>query len=239
MALQVGELFASLTVDTGGAEQAMERVMALGRETADALGRTLGLDLGQEIGAGVAAGLAAGMSPDAGQAIGSAFGQGVVQGIGAMRGSILAAASGVGEAAASALRGALDVHSPSGVTREIGRYFDAGLLTGMQEGAPAIGRAAERIGALAADTLAQALPSAGGPRRAQAEGTAEERGTASGSAATAQRAQGGEGSFARLVAAALSGVTVQLDGRTVGSLVAPAVGQALTENIIARRYGTE
>ena len=42
-----------------------------------------------------------------------------------------------------------------------------------------------------------------------------------------------------MVAQALEGVSVRLDGKTVGSLVAPAVGQAIAENVVSRRYGTE
>ena len=55
-----------------------------------------------------------------------------------------------------------------------------------------------------------------------------------------QRARTGESeaAFARMVASALEGVSVRLDGAAVGSLVAPAVSRSIAENAAARRYGT-
>ena len=41
-----------------------------------------------------------------------------------------------------------------------------------------------------------------------------------------------------MVASALEGVSVRLDGAAVGSLVAPAVSRSIAENAAARRYGT-
>ena len=183
MALQVGELFASLTVDTDGAEQAMERIRAMGEETAAALGRTLGGDAGQRIAEELAAGVAAELSAGTGVGIGGAFGEGIAQGIRSMRGSVLAAASGL--------------------AAEAGRVLE------------------------------QAMPS-GAPMKGTSGGYA------AGSAPEASARQtGNEGAFAWMVAQALEGVSVRLDGKAVGSLVAPAVGQAIAENVVSRRYGTE
>ncbi|MBQ9301293.1 MAG: hypothetical protein IJ214_12380 [Clostridia bacterium] len=231
MALQVGELFASFTVDTKAAELALERMdqqasgmlprfAALGEAAVNALGQAL--------------------SGAAGAGIGSRFAQGLAQGIASAQESVAASAQRLGANAAGALKNTLSVRSPSRVTREIGESFDMGLLTGMRKGAPEIGKAAGSIGLMAADMLRQAMPVF---RKDTAETAQRTDPESAGPAAAVWREAGSEGispaAAAQMMAAALSGVTVQMDGAAVGSLVAPTVSQTIAQNALSRRYGAE
>ena len=232
MALQVGELFASFTVDTKAAELALDRMEQAAERMVPrfaALGQAAVAALGQAMSAG------------AGQAIGSQFGLGAAQGILSAQGSVAAAASRLGAGAASALRSTLRVHSPSRVTREIGESFDMGLLNGMRGGMAQISRTAGGMGQLAADMLRQALPEGRREGAVLPDSVAASMG---GETAIVRTTGDGGASLsvagmARIMAQALSGVTVRMDGAAVGSLVAPTVSQAIAENATARRYGAE
>ena len=214
MALQVGELFASFTVDTKAAELALDRMEQAAERMVPrfaALGQAAVAALGQAMSAG------------AGQAIGSQFGLGAAQGI------------------QSALRSTLRVHSPSRVTREIGESFDMGLLNGMRGGMAQISRTAGGMGQLAADMLRQALPEGRREGAVLPDSVAASMGGET--AIVRTTGDGGAGlsaaGMARIMAQALSGVTVRMDGAAVGSLVAPTVSQAIAENVTARRYDAE
>ena len=62
-------------------------------------------------------------------------GEGLAGGILSSRERVVAAAREVAEAAAAALRAALDIHSPSRVTMETGEQFASGLYEGMMHSA--------------------------------------------------------------------------------------------------------
>lgn len=57
---------------------------------------------------------------------------GLVSGINSMRGSVMAAAASIAQAAASAVNSALQIHSPSRVMIQSGQYTGAGLITGLE-----------------------------------------------------------------------------------------------------------
>lgn len=57
---------------------------------------------------------------------------GLISGINSMRGSVMAAAASVAQAAAAAVNNALQIHSPSRVLIQSGQYAGAGLVTGLE-----------------------------------------------------------------------------------------------------------
>lgn len=61
---------------------------------------------------------------------------GLQSGLLAGRQGVMAAAEQIANAAAQALQAALQIHSPSRVTREMGKMFDEGFLQGILEQAP-------------------------------------------------------------------------------------------------------
>lgn len=65
------------------------------------------------------------------ESAGNQAGAGLARGILHSRDSVMAAARQVAQAAANALRAALDIHSPSKVTEESGAQFGAGLARGI------------------------------------------------------------------------------------------------------------
>ena len=67
---------------------------------------------------------------------------GLISGINARRGAVIAAAQSVAAAAASAVNGALKIHSPSRVMMETGRYVDEGLIKGIEYRKDAVSAAA-------------------------------------------------------------------------------------------------
>ena len=84
---------------------------------------------------------------------GARGGDGLAQGLLSRRGAVAAAAAALAQAASAALRGALQIHSPSRVTYEAGRFFDEGLLQGISSGAGQVEREAARLSTHAADAL--------------------------------------------------------------------------------------
>ena len=86
-------------------------------------------------------------------AAGVQAGEGLRAGLLSRQGAVTAAARQVALAAAAALRGALQIHSPSRLTYQAGRYFDEGLMQGIESSA---GRVEKEAGALGERT-AQAL----------------------------------------------------------------------------------
>jgi hypothetical protein len=82
---------------------------------------------------------------------------GFAAGIESGKGTVEAAAANVAAAAASAMRGALDSHSPSKVTQKIGASAVDGLVVGLEGGQAAVTAAAQALGkqtAKAADVTA-------------------------------------------------------------------------------------
>ena len=84
---------------------------------------------------------------------GARGGDGLAQGLLARRGAVAAAAAALAQAASSALREALQIHSPSRVTYETGRFFDEGLLQGISGSAGRVEKEASLLGRHAAAAL--------------------------------------------------------------------------------------
>ena len=84
---------------------------------------------------------------------GASAGDGLRGGILSRRGAVISAARAVADAAASALRSALAIHSPSRVTYEAGAYFDQGLLNGIAQSAGRVEKEAALLGQSAARAL--------------------------------------------------------------------------------------
>ena len=81
---------------------------------------------------------------------GTQAGQGLADGLLSARGAVAAAAQALAAAASGALRGALQIHSPSRVTYELGTLFDEGLASGIQSGTEQVRREAETLCAVTA-----------------------------------------------------------------------------------------
>ena len=90
---------------------------------------------------------------DAFQAAGAQAALGLENGLLSRRGTVAAAARLVADAAADALRKALQIHSPSKITYETGVFFDEGLLRGIQDSAERVDREASALGVSAAQAL--------------------------------------------------------------------------------------
>lgn len=86
-------------------------------------------------------------------AAGVSAGAGLSSGLLSQQGAVEAAARTLAAAASGALRGALQIHSPSRVTFEAGTLFDEGLLQGIAGSAGRVEKAAGLVG----DQAAQAL----------------------------------------------------------------------------------
>lgn len=80
-------------------------------------------------------------------------GQGLGRGILSQRDTVENAARSLAQAAADAVRNALQIHSPSRVTRDMGRMFDRGFLEGILQDIPM----AEQQSRALADRTAAAL----------------------------------------------------------------------------------
>lgn len=87
------------------------------------------------------------------QAAGGHAGDGLRNGLLSRRSSVAAAAKALADAAANALRGALNIHSPSKLTYQVGAYFDEGLLEGISASAWQVEREADALGRSAAQAL--------------------------------------------------------------------------------------
>ena len=110
----------------------------------------------------------------------------------------------------------------------------------MQRGAAGARQAAGNVGEMAAEALRQALP-----RTAERNGGDVEHRTVQqvtyGTAGIGSAAAGNIGwteEAARMIAAALNGVSVRMDGEQVGALVAPTVSERIARQANWRRNGT-
>ncbi|WP_159795642.1 hypothetical protein [Puerhibacterium puerhi] len=86
---------------------------------------------------------------------GLAAGQGFANGISAKQGAVRAAASRLAGIAKSAIQSALDIHSPSRVTREMGGYVVDGLVVGIEERMSHLRRAMNRVADVVSSTDVQ------------------------------------------------------------------------------------
>lgn len=80
-------------------------------------------------------------------------GNGMVAGLSATQGSIFAKARYIASTVASKMRSALNIHSPSRVTREIGRFTVEGMALGMDDNADKLRQQAAETANIAAEAL--------------------------------------------------------------------------------------
>lgn len=87
------------------------------------------------------------------QSAGSFIGQGLVNGIKSMAGAAMSAAASIASQAASAIKKALKIHSPSRVTYGFGGYFGAGFINGIASTQKQVARVAGGMGDMASNAL--------------------------------------------------------------------------------------
>jgi len=87
-------------------------------------------------------------------------GAGLQMGLISQRDGIIAAARQVALSAAAALRGALQIHSPSRITYEMGKYFDEGLMQGILDGVGRVEQTAIHLSDRSIQSLSLPQPSA-------------------------------------------------------------------------------
>lgn len=93
------------------------------------------------------------------QTAGAQAGAGLAQGLISKESAVRSAAARIARIAEEALRGALDIHSPSRVTEEIGRRFDEGFARGIEGGQNDVARQSSAVAYHAAETLTTQNPS--------------------------------------------------------------------------------
>ena len=123
--------------------------------------------------------------------------------------SAFEAGAALGSAAAEGLSGSLEIHSPSRVMREMGGFVAEGFAEGITDG---IGLVEDAVYSMSDAT--------------------------SGTVMKHQNGRPG-GDMAAMIANALSGVVVQIDGQDAGRLLAPTVSTIIGDEADAWRYETE
>lgn len=131
MAMQVGELFATLTLD----DSAFYRATASAQSALAALSRSLGALSGQ------------------GRSAGLNFARGLAGGITAGTPAIRGAARRAAQAARRAAQAELQIHSPSKVSLKIGGYFSEGMADGILKNMRMVSGAATQLAGMAAAGL--------------------------------------------------------------------------------------
>lgn len=81
-------------------------------------------------------------------------GEGLKDGLLSRQDAVISAARQVAQAAAAALQGALQIHSPSRLTYEAGKYFDEGMVQGILDGLGRVEAAAGNLGGQSFQALA-------------------------------------------------------------------------------------
>lgn len=133
----------------GASGAAIAAAMEFGRATAEAVGA--GIDGGSgAVDAAARQLITSAISAAQGQTsgapgIGRSFASGLASGIQAGRSAVIAAAISVANAAAQAARSALQINSPSKVTRALGEGFDEGFAVGIDREAGAVVRSAVKL----------------------------------------------------------------------------------------------
>ena len=84
---------------------------------------------------------------------GADAGRGLRDGLLSQQSQVAAAARALADAAAISLKSALDIHSPSRLTYQVGAFFDQGLIDGIAAGAERVAKEAANLGLSAASSL--------------------------------------------------------------------------------------
>lgn len=97
-------------------------------------------------GSGIANRAKGGMSSVSSHSVGASFGQGFASGISSMVDTAVSAASNLASKAMSAIKGALDINSPSRKTRQVGNWFGEGFIIGTDSMGNKVYKSARAIG---------------------------------------------------------------------------------------------
>lgn len=100
------------------------------------------------------------LSPAAGHSIGSNWVGGIINGIRSRIAEARAAAAELASAISAATAGGLDEHSPSKLSYKFGRFWDEGLVNGMDSGIGIIERSTSSVANTVVDNMREALTTA-------------------------------------------------------------------------------
>ena len=188
------------------------------------------------LGAASSSALAAALPASTAYGIGSRFAQGLAVGLRSGMGAVASAAQALSQGASGTVRGAWQIHSPSRVAEEMGGQFVAGLVRGLSV-TEEIRKAALALASgmqIAGNGVSQSVRSVGaGMARLETGSTWP---VSAGDMRRDEREEGGA-RIAQLIAAALSGLQIQMDGRAVGETVAPSVSEIMAARARERRFG--
>lgn len=166
--------------------------------------------------------------------IGKNFGQGLVNGINAMIGAVADAAAAMGTAAGDALSGSIDEGSPSRLTAQSGVNFGLGFINAVLGSAAAAGQAAALMGVTASDALAKGASELSGMAADQMSLSGRNSFSETRAAENERNAQ----ALGNVIASALNGARVEMNGVLVGELVTETVSEGIANRYAGMRYGT-
>ena len=169
--------------------------------------------------------------------IGSRFAQGLAQGLRSGAGAVAGAAAALSAGASQTVRTAWAIHSPSRVAEEMGGLFVEGLVRGLS----AVSGVKKAAGALAGEAAVSDMNTQGtrGIRSLMASMVHLEAGGGGIRSETVREhvQEGGAAQMAGMLSAALSGLSIVMDGRKVGETVAPSVSEIMAQKARERRFG--
>lgn len=170
---QKGSEFANaLGGKAGAAQSAGSKVGQAGKSGAGSISLTsTGSGKGSEFASGLSSKISAASSSGKGLAnggksgagsvdmhgTGSNFGSGFASGISSAYNSVVSAAKRLAKSAASTVKGWLDIHSPSRVTRGFGKFFGEGLALGIDDKVKHVAASAKTLAMKATESLNQFL----------------------------------------------------------------------------------
>ena len=169
--------------------------------------------------------------------IGSRFAQGLAQGLRSGAGAVAGAAAALSAGASQTVRTAWAIHSPSRVAEEMGGLFVEGLVRGLS----AVSGVKKAAGALAGEASVSDMNTQGtrGIRSLMASMVHLETGGGAIRSETVREhvQEGTSAQMAGMLSAALSGLSIVMDGRKVGETVAPSVSEIMAQKARERRFG--
>lgn len=166
--------------------------------------------------------------------IGKNFGQGLVNGINAMIGAVADAAAAMGAAAGDSLSGSIDEGSPSRLTAKSGVNFGLGFINAVLGSAAAAGQAAALMGVTASESLAKGANALSGMAADQMSLSGRNSFSETRAAENERNAM----TLGNVIASALNGARVEMNGVLVGELVTETVSEGIANRYAGMRYGT-
>lgn len=166
--------------------------------------------------------------------IGHNFGLGLLRGIESMIDSVASAAAAMGNAAAGSLSESIQESSPSRLTAETGTNFGLGFINAILNSADAARNAAALMGLSANDSLTKSMSDVSLAAADQMSVTGRNGLTDSRDAESERHAM----AIGAVIAEALNGARVEMNGVLVGQLVTDTVSEGIADRYSGRRYGT-